>query len=483
VSETNRYAAQCGSSFVTYEHQVERYIGILIKMGIVQLPRYRLYWSTELRYGGVADYMSRDDFDTMSRFIHFDDNAQLITNRKDDKYDALYKVRPLLDILRSQCLKVEPLQKQSIDEQIIPFKGKHGLKQYLPKKPKKWGFKVIFRCCAETGFVHDFVLYNGKGPDLAEAESCGYQPGDFVVLLCKSLPLHLTYLVYFDNWFNFPELHLKLRQMGIHSIGTLRSNRMRGCQLTSEAELRKKGRGAMDSKVDVKHGICITRWFDNRAVQISSTCTGVEPVSMVKRWDKKENKVIDIPCPAAVTEYNSHMGGVDLFDMLSALYRIDHKSTKWYRRVFFWCLNVAVINGWLLHKRHSCQLAVPRKEIMDLLDFTVEVAHSLILENKEVELPARRKRGRPSAATADETDEEHLEVEPLSVRKKRFVQPSPNDGIRYDAHGHWPLHSDDKGRCRYCKKGICRTVCSKCSVHLCLTAERNCYMHYHVPGQ
>ena len=111
VSETNRYAAQCGSSFVTYEHQVERYIGILMKMGIVQLPRYRLYWSTELRYGGVADYMSRDDFDTISRFIHFNDNAQLITNRKDDKYDALYKVRPLLDILRSQCLKVEPLQK------------------------------------------------------------------------------------------------------------------------------------------------------------------------------------------------------------------------------------------------------------------------------------------------------------------------------------------------------------------------------------
>lgn len=30
----------------------------------------------------------------------------------------------------------------AIDEMIIPFKGRSGLKQYMKAKPKKWGFKV-----------------------------------------------------------------------------------------------------------------------------------------------------------------------------------------------------------------------------------------------------------------------------------------------------------------------------------------------------
>ena len=49
----------------------------------------------------------------------------------------LNKVRPLLNMLREACLKVEPEEKMSNDEQIIPFKGKNKLKQYIPKKPKK----------------------------------------------------------------------------------------------------------------------------------------------------------------------------------------------------------------------------------------------------------------------------------------------------------------------------------------------------------
>jgi len=36
-----------------------------------------------------------------------------------------------------------------------------------------------------------------------------------------------------------------------------------------------------------------------------------------------------------------------------------HKSTKWYRCIFFWALNVAIINGWLLYHWHCQQLQQP----------------------------------------------------------------------------------------------------------------------------
>src|ERR1043165_5006792 len=58
-----------------------------------------------------------------------------------------------------------------------------------------------------------------------------------------------------------------------------------------------------------------------------------------------------------------------LFDVLSATCCIDHNSVKWYRRIFYWVLNVACINGWVLYKHHCSQLAVPVKERLDPLEF------------------------------------------------------------------------------------------------------------------
>ena len=121
--------------------------------------------------------------------------------------------------------------------------------------------------------------------------------------------------------------------------------------------------------MDANSGLCVVRWYDNRAVQVSATHAAIHPIKILKRWDNKDKKFVEVQCPAAITEYNSHMGGVDLFDMLSAIYRIDHESVKWYRRIFYWALNVACINSWILYKRHCSQLAVAEQDCLDLLGF------------------------------------------------------------------------------------------------------------------
>ncbi|KRY41337.1 hypothetical protein T01_12675 [Trichinella spiralis] len=43
-----------------------------------------------------------------------------------------------------------------------------------------------------------------------------------------------------------------------------------------------------------------------------------------------------------------NMGGIDLNNMLAALYRIEHKSRKWTRRIFFWIISTAMTNAWQL---------------------------------------------------------------------------------------------------------------------------------------
>ena len=47
---------------------------------------------------------------------------------------------------------------------------------------------------------------------------------------------------------------------------------------------------------------------------------------------------------------NDFMLGVDRLDQKMAYYSFLHKSVKWWRKVFFWLLEVTVINGYIVYK-------------------------------------------------------------------------------------------------------------------------------------
>ena len=52
-----------------------------------------------------------------------------------------WKMCPLLDMFRKQCLKLTP-EYNSVDEQLLSFKGTHSqLGQYVMGKPHPRGFK------------------------------------------------------------------------------------------------------------------------------------------------------------------------------------------------------------------------------------------------------------------------------------------------------------------------------------------------------
>jgi hypothetical protein len=47
---------------------------------------------------------------------------------------------------------------------MIPFKGPSSIKQYLPLKPVKRGFKVWAMADALNGYLYDFNVYTGATP-------------------------------------------------------------------------------------------------------------------------------------------------------------------------------------------------------------------------------------------------------------------------------------------------------------------------------
>ncbi|KRY45062.1 PiggyBac transposable element-derived protein 3 [Trichinella britovi] len=110
--------------------------------------------------------------------------------------------------------------------------------------------------------------------------------------------------------------------------------RLKFAPLKTEKELKRAGRGAFHVCTTAESTLCIVRLHDSAVVDLSSTYVCTQPVCKVKRWNKKQKTLVDLSCPAIVKEYNKYMGGVDLARVLRALYRIDHRSRKWYRRIF-----------------------------------------------------------------------------------------------------------------------------------------------------
>ena len=291
VDQTNLYSAQSNinrGSIGTCEDEIENFLGILLRMCIVQMPRYRMYWQQSTRYEKVADVISRDRFELLKKYLHFADNSQA-PEPQDPNRDKLYKIRPLFEMLRVNCLKITPEEHNSVDEQIIPFKGLSSLQRYLPKKPKKWGFK-IFSGNGISCFCYDFILEGAPNPNQEDCETTGFVAGDIVLRLCSSLPKQMNFKVYFDIYFTFLEVLIKLKEWGMWAIGTLRQDRMRGCTLKSEKELKKEGRGAFDASGDLNSGITIVGWYDNRQVQFASNFAHIDPLDDVQRWSGKDKK-------------------------------------------------------------------------------------------------------------------------------------------------------------------------------------------------
>ena len=92
------------------------------------------------------------------------------------------------------------------------------MKQYLPLKPVKRGFKVWAMSDATNGYMCDFDVYTGAtdGREVAL--------GGKVVLSSDSI-MGRHHQLFFDNYFTSVNLLSTLLSKGTYACGTIRTNR------------------------------------------------------------------------------------------------------------------------------------------------------------------------------------------------------------------------------------------------------------------
>ena len=166
VLQTNLYAEQQGA--INFEKtsvdEIRAYIGMLFLMGINQTPNYRCYWSTkkELRYPPIADVMSRNRYEQLTRYFHLNDSTKN-PPRGSPGHDKLHKVRPILENAKRKFPEhYEPHMNIAVDEAMIKYKGRCPFIQYVPSKPSKWGIKAWGIADSNTYYLLDFNIYVRK---------------------------------------------------------------------------------------------------------------------------------------------------------------------------------------------------------------------------------------------------------------------------------------------------------------------------------
>ena len=458
ADETNRYAVQRQVEkpdrkwYPTTPEEMRAFIGVNIVMGIDQKPHISHYWSTDPYLGnaGIASVFPRERFEALCRYIHLRD-TQRQPERGHPEYDPLYKLRPLIDLChRSFLAGYTPGRDLSIDEAMIKYKGRVFFRQYMPKKPVKWGIKVWMLAEAGTGYVSNFDIYLGK-------PSGGGREGDLSsrVVLQMSEPFQFTNRhLYFDNFFTSVGVVEELLRRGTYACGTLRANRYpsvfkggvgrKALKLKEAGEMRQAQKGTM----------LVTVWLDKRQVAVLSSNCSPGDVVPVQRRSKQPPHSVEVRVPSAIHTYNKRMGGVDLSDQLRAYYPSGRSCKKWWRFVLWFLLDVAICNAFLLYgMTHSTRNRTQ-------LQFRLDLAKQLIggFCGRKRYPGAKRKFDSIDNALSLPNLPGHFEVR-FQGRKRVCVNCSNHD--RKTPAGRTP-----------------QTLfgCSRCGVNLC---RNGCFLEYH----
>ena len=315
VAETNAYADYMRYDMLRGDRgvwtpvtlgELARFLGMVVLMGFIPMPSTRMYWRRNKAYsmGNFASLMSRDRFEAIRRNFHtFNRKAIPRGNR-----DRLIQVRPLMEYLLSRFGSTyQPDCSVSLDEGLMPFKGRLSMKVYNPKKPHKYGVKLYMLCESKSGYVINFITYAGFSSSLRN-----------IVFSLMEPYLNKGYHVYMDNFYNSVALAEELYANGTHCSGTMRLTRGAPAVLKNLAKQRVP-RNTMHCRR--RGNVFVICWQDIRLVTMVTTAMNAETEEFVHRRRSARGgqstlEEAHLNRSQIIQAYCNYMGGVDLFDQM-----------------------------------------------------------------------------------------------------------------------------------------------------------------------
>ena len=328
------------------------FVAHLIVMGILKKNSLEQNWSRDsiLNMPFFGHYMTRNHFQNILWNLHISDPDETNPPKREADHDPLFLVRPMVDMMqRNFHTKYRPGKELSLDESMCPFKGRVHFKCYNPKKPNRFHIKLFMVSEPSTGYICGFEVYTGdvsgqSQGNVQEVQDASKTSCTVLGLLDSVQLLDMGHHVYFDNYYNSPDLIDLLYKRKTHACGTVRKNQKSLPLAVTKAKL-KQG----ETVFCHKNNLLALKWMDKREVYILS---GLHKATNVisKKTNYKGKKVTK---PQPVFLYHRYMSGVDLTDQFLQYHSCLCKSVKWSKKFFVHCLNMVILNAHILHKKYS----------------------------------------------------------------------------------------------------------------------------------
>lgn len=410
----------------TTASELYAFLGVHIYMGIDRLPSTEMYWSQTFGHSFITSLFSRDRFKQLLSYFRIVPAPVVAASR-----NPIPHVRALAEKLnQSFAAHFTPNQHLTIDEAMCAWKGRSPIKQYIPMKPHKYGYKIY--CLASENYLLHFEIYEGKEDDPSESGATY----DTVIRMIQ--PYQDQQLILFtDSWFTSPTLLNALQVRGIRLCGSVRSNRKGLPRIDPKAvKSLKQGEWIQRQQGDMT----FTVWKDQHTMKLLYNHVSPLTDSSLNRWSDEGEK-ISIGCPQAINDYFFGARSVDVINQLHYNYLMGRKARRCWPRLAWWLLDMCIINAFKLWSigRHQPEQLKFREQLMAEL---------------VTQLPADQQ-----------------------PRKYRG-HPSPSHALVMD---HYPDHSQLERDCAVCsdqshRRKETRIVCHTCQVHLCIG---ECFAIYH----
>lgn len=411
----------------TDSYELLAFIGVHIYMGIDSLPARRMYWSGDTRHSTVAAVLSRDRFESITRYLTVSPPEVGAAPRNPFSF-----VRAFVAALNHSFPRHwNPGRHLALDESMVSFRGHSDIKQFVPGKPHPHGYKIWV--LANENYMLQFQLYEGKaaaGPSIHE-----------MVMQLTSLYRNNNHVLYIDTLFTSPTLITSLFNVGIRVCGSVKRNRigMPASAVLSTDQLNALPRG---SHLQLQKGdVTLCAWRDKKLILLLYNHTDPNQLTSLERWGD-DGVIYQLGCPRAVRDYFHHARAVDIINQLHYSYLPGRKSRKCWTRLVWWLIDICILNAfrlWQVNHPADTHLA-----------FRMKLAQALMES-----LPAERRPRR-------------------EARSDGSAVPLATD--------HYSVLSPARGDCAYCShqpdhRVNTKYICAKCGTHLCVGA---CFAAYHL---
>ena len=361
--------------------ELKKFIAVTIHRGMHGNPSIKHYFSEDA--GDMCPLvkqigLSRDRYQDLLMVLHCQDDFSATGKEKMKGRgpEECRKIQDLLDIFKDNAQKAFDAGRElSYDEMMIRWNGLLKEKFLKQPKPIAVGLKMMALCDAMTGYLLDFALDKKDGT----------RKDDVLLRVCERFR-GKDHRLYADNAFITVHSLKELLKMRIYATGTTARSSGKGfpADLLKLKEVKKDGVSSfelgngtvlksgeyacMEAKVrgpgdaaDTEEGtetLFAYTWFDSGLASFLTSVDFPEDTTVPRRAMLSLTSADDGTsptrvrpeklCPGAAQLYNKWMAGVDTNDNMRARYFSQKGSKKWWMAVFYWMVDVAFINAYIL---------------------------------------------------------------------------------------------------------------------------------------